>query len=56
MAKKKQNNFLNKINMDLFFTQKYDDCKICFELLSKSKDFATDELNNMHGILPLRYR
>lgn len=48
-GEKEANQLLNKINMDLFFTQKkYDDyAKSALNYYQNPKDFATDELNNV---------
>ena len=48
-GEKEAKQLLNKINMDLFFTQKkYDDyAKSALNYYQNPKDFATDELNNV---------
>ena len=48
-GEKEAKQLLNKINMDLFFTQKkYDDyAKSALSYYQNPKDFATDELNNV---------
>jgi len=48
-GEKETKQLLNKINMDLFFTQKkYDDyAKSALNYYQNPKDFATDELNNV---------
>lgn len=48
-GEKEAEQLLNKINMDLFFTQKkYDDyAKSALNYYQNPKDFATDELNNV---------
>ena len=48
-GEKEAEHLLNKINMDLFFTQKkYDDyAKSALNYYQNPKDFATDELNNV---------
>jgi thioredoxin-related protein len=48
-GEKEAKQLLNKINMDLFFTQKkYDDyAKTALNYYQNPKDFATDELNNV---------
>ena len=48
-GEKEANQLLNKINMDLFFTQKkYDDyAKSALNYYQNPTDFATDELNNV---------
>lgn len=48
-GEKESKQLLNKINMDLFFTQKkYDDyAKSALNYYQNPKDFATDELNNV---------